>query len=151
MKKDQELFMGLVNLNKQLSCNSYILNIQELEIEIVYRALTCSSNPWIRRLSFGILHLYKGVLHVCALYFAFQTRKVKIEGLNNAKYITALVYTISIVLAITATAPLTLTNYINVYAVVYSFGFWLANSAILGFLFIPKVCIITWNCIGLMV
>ena len=100
---------------------------------------TCSTNLWIRRGAVGVLHLYRGFLNVCALYFAFQTRKVKVEGLNSAKYITALVYTTSIITAITAISPLTLTKYINVYAVVYSFGLWLGNSAILGFLFIPKV------------
>ena len=87
----------------------------------------------------GILHLYKGILQLCALVFAFQTRKVKIEGLNDTKYITAFVYTTSIILAMTFIASLVLYDYINIHALVYSFGIWLAISAVLGFMFIPKV------------
>ena len=90
-------------------------------------------------MSVGILHLYKGLLQVCALGFAFQTRKVKIEGLNDAKYITAFVYTTSIIVAMTFISSIALYDYINVYAIVYSFGIWLAISAVLGFMFIPKV------------
>ena len=87
--------------------------------------------------------MYKGILHICALYFAFQTRKVKIEGLNDAIYITAFVYTSSIVVSVTSISSLALTQYINIYAIVYSFGVWFANSAMLVFLFIPKVSYFT--------
>ena len=100
---------------------------------------TCSTNPWIRRVVIGILHVYKGLLFIFSLYLAFQTRKIKIEGLNSTKYITALVYSESILAAITVISVLTLMKYINVYAVVYSFAFWLGSSLLLGLLFIPKV------------
>ena len=98
-------------------------------------------------MSVGILHLYKGVLQICALVFAFQTRKVKIEGLNDTKYITAFVYTTSIIVAMTFISSLALYDYININAVVYSFGVWLAISAVLGFMFIPKVSsfVHKWN------
>ena len=86
-----------------------------------------------------MIYLYKGVIQLCALVFAFQTRKVKIEGLNDTKYITAFVYTTSIILAMTFIASLVLYDYINIHAVVYSFGIWLGISAVLGFMFIPKV------------
>ena len=100
---------------------------------------TCSTNPWIRRVVIGILHVYKGLLFIFSLYLAFQTRKIKIEGLNSTKYIAALVYSESILAAITVISVLTLMKYINVYAVVYSFAFWLGSSLLLGLLFIPKV------------
>ena len=86
-----------------------------------------------------MLHLYKGILQICALGFAFRTRKVKIEGLNDTKYITAFVYTSSIIVGMTFISSLALYDYINVHAFVYSFGVWLAISAVLGFLFVPKV------------
>ena len=121
----------------------YRVLFQDLEIKIEYFIYTCSVNTWIRLSSVGILHLYKGILQVCALVFAFQTRKVKIEGLNDAKYITAFVYTTSIIVGMTFIASLALADYINIYAVVYSFGVWLAISAVLGFLFVPKVCACT--------
>ena len=87
----------------------------------------------------GILHLYKGILQLCALVFAFQTRKVKIKGLNDTKYIIAFVYTTSIIVAMTFITSFALYDYINIHAVVYSFGVWLGISAVLGFMFIPKV------------
>jgi hypothetical protein len=65
---------------------------------------------------------------------------VKIEGLNDTKYITAFVYTTSIILAMTFISTLALYDYINIHAIVYSFGAWLAISAVLGFMFVTKVC-----------
>ena len=61
------------------------------------------------------------------------------KGLNDAKYIAGFVYTTSVLIAITFISTVTLSEYINVYAAIYSFGFWLANSSILGLLFVPKV------------
>ena len=113
--------------------------IQELEIKIEYFIYTCSKTKWILFSTVSVLSLYKGVLQVCALAFAFQTRKVKIEGLNDAKYITAFVYTTSIIVGMTFISSLALSEYINIHSVVYSFGVWLAISAILGFMFVPKV------------
>ena len=112
---------------------------QEQEIETMYFIFTCSTHRWIRLLSFGLLYPYKGVLYVCSFYLAVKTRKIKIKGLNGAKYIAASVYSTSIILAMTIIASIVLTNYINAYAAVYSFGFWLLNSLMLGLLFIPKV------------
>ena len=63
------------------------------------------------------------------------------KGLNDAKYIAGFVYATSVVIAITFISSLTLSEYINVYAAVYSFGFWFGNSSILSLLFIPKVCV----------
>ena len=87
----------------------------------------------------SILYLYKFVLYVCVLCFAFRLCKVKIKGLNDAKYITGFVYTTSILIAITSISTLTLSKYINAYGAVYNFGFWLGTSATLELLFIPKV------------
>ena len=62
------------------------------------------------------------------------------KGLNDAKYIAGFVYTTSVLIAITFISTVTLSEYINVYAAIYSFGFWFVNSSILSLLFIPKVC-----------
>lgn len=110
-----------------------------MEIKTEYLIYTCSVNKWILFSSIGAINLYKGVLQVCALGFAFQTRKVKIEGLNDAKYIAAFVYTTSIVLGMMFISSLALSEYINVHSVVYSFGAGLAISAVLGFMFVPKM------------
>ena len=62
------------------------------------------------------------------------------KGLNDAKYIAGFVYTTSVLIAITFISTVTLSEYINVFGAIYSFGFWFANSSILGLLFVPKVC-----------
>ena len=113
--------------------------IQELEIETVYKIYTCSTNTWIRRISIGLIYLYKFSLYICALYFAFRLRNIKMKGLNDAKYIAGFVYTTSIVVAMTFISTMTLSHYLNVFAVIYSFGFWFVNTSVLGLLFIPKV------------
>ena len=61
------------------------------------------------------------------------------KGLNDAKYIAGFVYTTSVLIAITFISTVTLSEYLNVYAAVYSFGFWFVNSTILSLLFVPKV------------
>lgn len=71
--------------------------------ESVYFVYTCSKSPYIRLSSVGLIYLYVGIFYICALFFAFKTSKVKVNGLNGAKYIAALVYTTSIVLGITCT------------------------------------------------
>ena len=62
------------------------------------------------------------------------------KGLKDAKYIIAFVYTTSVLIAITFISTVALSEYINVYAAIYSFGFWLVNSSVLSLLFVPKVC-----------
>lgn len=108
-------------------------------METTYWKYTCSTNTRIRTVAIGMLYLYKCFLYICALYLSVRLRKVKMKDLNDAMYIIAFVYMTSIILAITCISTLTLSKYINVYAVVYSFGFWLVTSAMLGLLFIPKV------------
>ena len=87
----------------------------------------------------SLIHFYKLVLHICALYFAFQTRRIEIKAINDAKYIMLFIYTASIILAVAAVSSIVLQQYINAYAVVYSTGIWLGSFFILAFLFIPKV------------
>ena len=63
------------------------------------------------------------------------------KDLNDAKYIAGFVYATSVLIAIMFISTVTLSEYINVYAVVHSFGIWFVNSLMLGLLFIPKVCL----------
>lgn len=95
--------------------------------------------PWIRYLSLGLLYSYKCLLQICALYFAFQTRKVKVKGLNEAKYIALMVYVVTIVLIITLVSTFALPDYVNVYAVIYCVGLAISGTMILGLTFVPKV------------
>ena len=85
---------------------------------------------------------YLSLLQACALYLAFQTRKVKVKGLNDAKYTTVTVYITTIVMFLTVVISFSLSNYVNAYVAVYSSGIWITATVILGFMFIPKVHII---------
>jgi len=87
----------------------------------------------------SIVFGYKALLQIIAIFLAFGTRKVKIEGLNDAKYIAGIIYVTSIVLAVIFVSFLTLRSYLNSLAAVYSIGFTVAPTLILGFVFIPKV------------
>lgn len=115
--------------------------MQEIGVETLYITFTCSTNLWIRQIAIGVVYLYKFFLYVCALYFVYRLSKVKltIKGINNAKYIVAFIYVSSITLALTFISTLTLSKHINIYAAIYSLGFWIVTSSILGFLFTPKV------------
>ena len=110
-----------------------------MEIETLYYIYLCSTRPWIRYLSLGLLYGYKGILQICALYFAFQTRKVKVKGLNEAKFIAVMVYVVTFVLMATLVSTFALTDFVNIFVVVYCVGITISASTILGLTFIPKV------------
>ena len=87
----------------------------------------------------GVLYGYKMVLQVIALLFAFSIRKVKVKGLNDAKYIGAAIYVTSIVLAVIIVATYTLKDVINGFAVLFCFGFQMGTTVILILVFVPLV------------
>lgn len=74
-----------------------------------------------------------------AIFLAFGTRKVKIKGLDDSKYIAVAIYVTSIVLAIMIISNVTLNDYINLYASLYSVCLLSIASIITAFVFIPKV------------
>ena len=61
------------------------------------------------------------------------------KGLNDAKYIAGFMYATSVVIAMTFISTMTLSKYLNIFAVIYSSEFWFVNSSVLGLLFIPKL------------
>ena len=85
------------------------------------------------------------LLRISALFFAFQTRKVKVKGLNDAKYIAPTVYVVGIIVFILLLTTFTLPKYVTVYATVYGTCLWISATAVLGILFIPKVKIFITN------
>ena len=92
-----------------------------------------------RDVCLGILFGYKALLQIIALVFSFSIRKVKVKGLNDAKEIAAAVYGTSIVTAVIIVSFYSLKGYLNLYAVLFSTGFFIGTTAILCLLFIPKV------------
>ena len=102
---------------------------------------TCSSHRWIRLFILGLAYGFVGILQTVALYFAFQISKVKVKGLNDAKYTAAVVYVITVLVLILAVTGVVfnLADYINMSASIYGIAIWMAGTSILGFVFIPKV------------
>ena len=62
-------------------------------------------------------------LQIIALVLAFATHKVKVKGLDDAKFIVVTVYVISIVLAVTILAIYSLKEVINGFAALFCTGF----------------------------
>ena len=74
-----------------------------------------------------------------SLLFAFHIRKVKVKGLNDAKYIAAAIYVSSIILAVILVSTYSLDECVNIYPAVISFGLLVGTTAILALAFVPKV------------
>ena len=97
----------------------------------------CDSS--VQQIVVGFLYAFKLILQVVALALAFMTRKVKVKGLDDAKYIAVIIYITSIVIAIIAVCEFSLSEYVNAYAVVFSTGILLAATCVLALVFIPTV------------
>ena len=113
------------------------LFLQDTAEVTLYFVLICFDKG--RGITLAVLFGYKMILHIVALIFAFSIRKVKIKGLNDAKFIGAAVYVTSIVTAIAIVITYTLGEYINIYAAVFSTGFFIGTTTILGLVMIPPV------------
>ena len=88
----------------------------------------------------GVIIFGMVILLLCALYLAFQTRKVKVKGLNDAKRIALMVCFITIVMFVTIVLTFTLSsNNLTTYIVVYGIGIWISTTIILVIMFVPKV------------
>lgn len=88
---------------------------------------------------FAVLYGYKAVLQVIALIFAFRTRKVKLKGLNDSKYIAAAIYISSIVLAVIIISTYTLQDYANAFPTLVGLGLIVGTTMILTLVFVPRV------------
>ena len=112
-------------------------SFQEREVVTLYFTYICSSTA--RDIFLGVLYGYKMVLQVIALVFAFATRKVKVKGLDDSKYIAAAIYVTSIVLAVIIVATYSLKDFVNVFPALFCTGFFIGTTVILGLVFVPKV------------
>lgn len=88
---------------------------------------------------YAVLFGYKGLLTIFALFPAFRTRKVKIKGLDDSKYIAASIYVTSIVLAVIIVSTYTLRDYANSYPGVVGIGLLQGTTIILSLVFVPRV------------
>ena len=74
-----------------------------------------------------------------ALVLAIQTRKVKLRGLRDSKYIATIVYISSILIVVMALVTFALDKYINVGGGILATGIFLLTTTFLVLIFVPKV------------
>ena len=113
-----------------------------LETYTVWQCYELGSIPFIFDL---IIFIYLGLLQFVGIILAFQTRKVRINVLNDSKSVTALIYISSIVLVVIVMITFILRGYINISAGLFYGGIILLATMFLGLIFIPKVCHIQHN------
>ncbi len=113
--------------------------MQEREIDTQYEFYSCSRVPNSRTVTLTILYGTIAVLQVCALFMAVKTRKVQIKGLNDAKYIAAIVYLASLGSLIQLIGIFTLRNRVNTFPAVVVTSAVLVTMIMQGLIFIPKV------------
>lgn len=113
--------------------------MQEQEINMRYEYYQCSRVPNIRTVYISLLFLVYGVLLGSALFMAFKTRKIQIKGLNDAKYITAIVYISSLTLVIYIVIYFAFGHRVNTFPGV-AMGIILVTATVIqGLVYIPKV------------
>ena len=110
---------------------------KELGVITKYWIYICDSKA--RDIFLGFLYGYKMIFQIISLLLAFSIRKVKVRGLNDAKYIAAATYITSIVLAVIIVAVYSLKDTINGFAALFSFGIQLGTTVILTLVFVPLV------------
>ena len=79
------------------------------------------------------------ILQIIALLLAFSIRKVKIKGLNDAKYVGAAVYVTSVMFAVIIVATYSLKDALNAFATLFCTGFLVGTTFILVIVFVPLV------------
>ena len=82
---------------------------------------------------------YLIMLQIVGIVLAFQTRKVKLQGLKDSKFIASIVYISSIILVILALVTFGLRTYINIGTGIFVAGIIVLTTITLGLIFIPKV------------
>ena len=82
---------------------------------------------------------YLAVFQVIGIMLAFQTRKVKLRGLRDSKYVAAIIYISSIMIVVMALVTFTLVNYINVGNGIFVVGIFTLTTIFLVLIFVPKV------------
>lgn len=87
----------------------------------------------------GMVLGYAFVLQLIAIILAFQTRKVKIKGLNDARQVIAIIYINTICLLVFTLTSVVLNTHLITSSVLYSISITAAATVFLTLLFIPKV------------
>ena len=86
-----------------------------------------------------IIFIYLILLQIVGIILAFQTRRVKINILNDSKSVASLIYISSIVLVVMVLVTFILRSYINVSAALFFGGIIVLATVFLLLMFVPKV------------
>ena len=101
-------------------------------------AVRCGQSP-ARSPFLPILYGYKALLQLVAIVLAFTTRKVKVKGVNDSKYVTVMICITSVILAVCFVSTFVLSDYVNLIASLFGLGLTLGTTAVVALLFVPKV------------
>ena len=93
-----------------------------------------------RDIFLGILYGYKMLLQIIAILLAFSIRKVKVKGLDDAKYIGAIACVTIVMLAVIIVATYFMKDVINGFTALFCTGFWIISTLVLILVFLPLVC-----------
>ena len=85
------------------------------------------------------IYAYLVVLQIVGIILSFQTRKVKVQGLRDSKYIATVVYISSIVIVVLALVTFSLRTYINIGTGIFVAGIFTLTTIFLALIFLPKV------------
>ena len=113
--------------------------MQSLNVTVQFYVLLCNQRPSPNFYWKIFIFLYLAVLQIVGIVLAFQTRKVKLHGLRDSKFIAAIIYISSIVLIVLALVTFALRVYINIGAGIFTSGVLILTTVFLCLLFIPKV------------
>ena len=83
--------------------------------------------------------MYLGLLQIIGIVLAVQTRKVKIEALNDSKSVAAVIYSTGIALVLLGVATFALSPYLNYGQILLNGTLTFGTYAFLGIIFGPKV------------
>ena len=82
---------------------------------------------------------YLIMFQVIGILLAFQTRKVKLRGLRDSKYVAAIIYISSITIMLMALVTFTLGSFLNIGGGIFVVGISLLTTTFLVLIYIPKV------------
>lgn len=85
------------------------------------------------------IYAYILITQFISVFLAFKTRKVKIKALNDAKYITVIIYATSIIVIVMIACAVVLSDHLNADGAVFGGLLYIFATIVLSVLFIPKV------------
>ena len=115
------------------------LRLQDLSIKEDYFIWICYASHTPSFYWRILIYTYLGILQIVGIMLAFQTRKVKVPGLNDSIHVAAIIYISSLVLVILIVDDFVLETYPNTSGAIFTLGIMILTTAFLALTFVPKV------------